>query len=287
MRARRKAHIARVLLAFAGIALLLFAFAAVAAEGASAFRPCVDPNNLPFSNSQGDGYENRIAELFAKSLGVPVKSYEIPMRMNFVRNSLRYKLPGRDYPCDVLMNVPVGFDQAWVTQPYYRSTYVLVYRRGGRFDRVTSGDELFNVFAGAEGRPVIGIYDKSPASAWLARHGWEDQARVYHMLSPDPEDYPGEIIARDLLQGKIDAAIVWGPIGGYFAKRAGAQLAVVPLRSEAGIRFDYAMAMGVRYGDSETKAVVERLIVENRAAITAILRDYHVPLLDERGELME
>jgi quinoprotein dehydrogenase-associated probable ABC transporter substrate-binding protein len=279
---------ARVLLVFAGMALLLFVFAAaIAGEKPGAFRPCVDPNNLPFSNAKGEGYENRIAQLFAKSLGVPVKSYEIPMRMNFVRNSLRYKLPGEDYPCDVLMNVPVGFDQASVTQPYYRSTYVLVYARGGKLDGVTSGEALFKTFPDAGNRPVIGIYDKSPASIWLARHGWEEQAHVYRILSPDPEDYPGEIISHDLVQGRIDAAVVWGPIGGYFAKRADGKLAVVPLRSEPGIKFDYDMAMAVRYGDSDTKAVVERLIVENRAAITAILRDYHVPLLDERGQSME
>jgi len=287
VRPRRRVRVKAVLLAFAGAGLLLLAFAAFAEEARSAFRPCVDPNNLPFSDAKGEGYENRIAELFGRSLGVPVKSFEYPMRMNFVRNTLRYKLPGQDYPCDVLMNVPAGFDQAWVTKPYYRSTYVLVFRRGTRMDGVTSGDELFHRFERADARPVVGIFDRSPASVWLARHGWEDQARVYHMLSADPADYPGEIIAHDLLQGEIDAAVVWGPIGGYFAKKSGGRLTVVPLRSEPGVKFDYEMSMAVRYGDRETKALVERLIVEDKAAITAILRDYNVPLLDERGELLE
>ncbi|HZZ92145.1 MAG TPA: quinoprotein dehydrogenase-associated putative ABC transporter substrate-binding protein [Usitatibacter sp.] len=287
-RPRRRPRIGHILLAFAGLALLLFAFAAVAQQAhAAAFRPCVDPNNLPFSDAKGEGYENRIAELFGRSLGIPVKSYQHPMRMNFVRNTLRYKLPDQDYPCDVLMNVPAEFDQAWVTAPYYRSTYVLVYRKGGKLEGVTSGDALFDTFRDAKARPVVGIFDRSPASAWLARHGWEEQARVYHMLSADPEDYPGEIIARDLVHGTIDAAVVWGPIGGYFAKRSAQPLVVVPLRSEPGVRFDYDMAMGVRYGDREWKGVVERLIVENKAAITAILREYNVPLLDARGELLE
>jgi mxaJ protein len=287
VRARRKPRIGRVIVAFLGLALLLFAFAAVAVEPPSAFRPCVDPNNLPFSDAQGRGFENRIAELFARSLGVPVKSYDYPMRMNFVRNTLRYKLPGRDYPCDVLLNVPAGFDQAWVTKPYYRSTYVLVTRRGGRLDGVASAQALFERFASAEGRPTIGIFDRSPASAWLARHGWVDQARVYHMLSADPDDYPGEIVAHDLMEGRIDAAVVWGPIGGYFAQRSGGKLALITLHSEPGVQFDYEMSMGVRYGDREWKDAVERLIVENKAAIIAILREYSVPLLDDRGELME
>lgn len=268
------------------VVLLAFAAAARADELPAKFRPCIDPNNLPFSNEKGEGYENRIAELFAKKLGLPVESYAFPQRMNFVRNTLRYRLPGSDYRCDILMGVPAGYDQTWTTQPYYRSTYVLVFPKGKGLDAVKTGNDLFTVFEASKKKPVVGIYDRSPAGIWLVKHGWEDQARPYMMLNADPEQYPGEIIAKDLEQGKIDAAIVWGPIGGYFAKRLGS-LAVVPLRSEPGVKFDYEMAMGVRYGDKDWKTVVEKLIVDNRPAITAILREYNVPLIDERGELME
>jgi mxaJ protein len=267
--------------------LLLCATAAARAdEPRTAFRPCIDPNNLPFSNALGEGFENRISELFAKQLGVPVQSYASPQRMNFVRNTLRYRLPGSDYRCDILMGVPVGYDQTWTTPAYYRSTYVLVFPKGKGLDAVKSGGDLFTQFAAAKRKPVIGIYDRSPASIWLVKHGWEEQARPYRMMSADPEQYPGEIIAKDLAEGTIDAAIVWGPIGGYFAKRLGS-LAVVPLRSEPGVKFDYEMAMGVRYGDREWKAAVEKLIADNRPAIAAILREYNVPLVDERGDLME
>ena len=117
------------------------------------------------------------------------------------------------------------------------------------------------------------------------KHGLEAQAKLYPMMSPDPEQYPGEIIEKDLAQGKIDAAVVWGPIAGYYAKRVrNVELAVVPLRSEPGVKFDYEIAMGVRYGEPEWKASVQKLIGENQAAITAILREYNVPLVDERGE---
>jgi mxaJ protein len=268
------------------VALLMALCAARADEPRTAFRPCIDPNNLPFSNAQGEGFENRFAELFAKRLGLPVESYAFPQRMNFVRNTLRYKLPGTDFRCDIMMGVPVGYDQAWTTAPVYRSTYVLVFPKGRQLDAVKSGGDLFTVFADPKERPRIGVYDRSPASLWLVKHGWEEQARPYRMLSADPEQYPGEIIAKDLAQGTIDAAIVWGPIGGYFAKRIGA-LTVVALRSEPGIKFDYEMAMGVRHGDREWKAVVEKLIAENQAAIRAILREYNVPLLDERGDVTE
>ena len=96
----------------------------------TAFRPCIDPENLPFANIKGEGFENRIAELFAQKLGLPVKNYAFPQRMNFVRNTLRYKLPGEDFRCDIVMSVPAGYDQVSATTPYYRSTYALVYPEG-------------------------------------------------------------------------------------------------------------------------------------------------------------
>jgi len=254
----------------------------------TAFRPCIDPSNLPFANDKGEGFENRIAELFAGKLGLPVQSYSFPQRMNFIRNTLRYKLPGEDFRCDIVMSVPVGYDQASATAPYYHSTYVLVYPKGKRLDQVRTGSDLFALPPDLRNKLTIGIYDKSPASAWLVKHGMEAQAKPYQMLSPDPDQYPGSIIDKDLAQGKIDAAIVWGPIGSYYAKRVtSVALTVIPLKSEPGVKFDYEIAMGVRYGEPEWKTTVEKLIAENKAAITAILREYGVPLVNERGELIE
>jgi len=254
----------------------------------TAFRPCIDPSNLPFANEKGEGFENRIAELFAGKLGLPVQNYALPQRMNFIRNTLRYKLPGQDFRCDIVMSVPADYDQASATAPYYRSTYVLVYPKGKGLDQVRTGANLFALSPDLRNKLTIGIYDKSPASAWLVKHGMEAQAKPYQMLSPDPDQYPGSIIDKDLAQGKIDAAIVWGPIAGYYAKRVtNVALAVIPLKSEPGVKFDYEIAMGVRYGEPEWKATVEKLIAENQAAITAILREYSVPLVNERGEPIE
>jgi len=255
-----------------------------AQEARTAFRPCIDPDNLPFANTKGEGFENRIAELFAQKLGLPVKNYAFPQRMNFVRNTLRYKLPGEDFRCDVVMSVPAGYDQVAATTPYYRSTYALVYRKGKGLDQVRSGADLIALPPDIRNKLRIGIYDKSPASDWVAKHGLEAQAKPYLMMSPDPEQYPGEIVEKDLVQGKIDAAIVWGPIAGYAAKRVRSmELVVIPLPSEPGVKFDYAIAMGVRYGEPEWKETVQKLIVDNQPAITAILREYNVPLVNERG----
>ena len=259
-----------------------------AQETRKAFRPCIDPSNLPFATDKGEGFENRIAELFANKLGLPMQSYAFPQRMGFIRNTLRYKLPGEDFRCDIVMSVPAGYDQASATAPYYRSTYVLVYPKGKGLDQVKTGADLLALPADFRNKLTIGIYDKSPASAWLAKHGMEAQAKPYQMLSPDPEQYPGSIIDKDLAQGQIDAAIVWGPIAGYYAKRVtNVDLTVIPLKSEPGVKFDYEIAMGVRFGEREWKATVEKLIAENRAPITAILREYGVPLVNERGEVTE
>jgi quinoprotein dehydrogenase-associated probable ABC transporter substrate-binding protein len=274
--------------AAAAITFALWVGPAAADDARTAFRPCIDPSNLPFANDRGEGFENRIAELFAKQLGLPVQSYSFPQRMNFIRNTLRYKLPGEDFRCDIVMGVPATFDQALPTAPYYHSTYALVYRKGQGLDEVKSGADLFALPASVRDRLRIGIYDRSPAAIWLVRHGMEPQVKVFPMMSPDPEQYPGEIIEKDLAQGKLDAAIVWGPIAGYYAKRVrNVELAVIPLKSEPGVKFDYEIAMGVRQGEREWKATVDKLLVENKAAIATILREYNIPIVDPQGELVK
>jgi len=264
-------------------ALLAAVCAAASAQEAprQALKVCQDPNNLPFSNERGEGIENRIAELFGKALGLPVTYYAFPQRMNFIRNTLRYKLPGQDYPCDVVLGVPAGFEQVSATRPYYRSTYALVYASGRGLDGVTSGEQFLALDRERLGKLRIGLYDRSPASAWLAKHGLVDSGVPYPILSPDPDNYPGQMLERDLAGGKLDAAIVWGPIAGFVAQRVKApKLVVVPLASEPGVKFDYAIAMGVRYGEREWKQQVEQLIDSHQGEIRQILQSYGVPLLE-------
>ena len=271
----------------AAIALALAAAAGAFAQEVprAALRVCQDPNNLPFSNLKGEGIENRIAEVFGKALGLPVTYYSFPQRLAFIRNTLRFKLPGEDYPCDIVMGVPAGYDQVSATKPYYRSTYALVFPKGKGLDQVKSGDDFLQLDRARLTALRIGIYDRSPASDWLNKHQLIEQGVPYAIMNADPQQYPGEIIEKDLAAGKIDAAIVWGPIAGYFAQRVkAANLAVVPLKSEPGVRFDYAMAMGVRYGEREWKQQIEGLLESKRPEIQAILREYGVPMLDVQAE---
>lgn len=246
-----------------------------------ALRVCQDPNNMPFSNTHGDGIENRIAELFGQALGLPVTYYSFPQRMAFFRNTLRFKLPGQDYPCDIVMGVPVGLDEVSVTKPYYRSTYALVFAKGKGMDNVVSAEDFLQLDPAKLKSLRIGVYDRSPASQWLNRHGLLEQGVPYKLVSADPAQYPGEIVAKDLAEGKIDAVVIWGPIAGFFARQVkNPALVVVPLKSEKGIKLDYQMAMGVRYGERAWKQQIEGLIESKAPQIQAILQEFGVPLVD-------
>jgi len=250
-----------------------------------ALRVCQDPNNLPFSNIKGEGIENRIAELFGKALGLPVTYYSFPQRLGFIRNTLKFKLPSEDYPCDIVISVPAGYDQVSATKPYYHSTYALVFPKGKGMDQVASAEDFLKLDAAKLSALRIGIYDRSPASDWLNKHQLVDQGVPYKIMNADPDQYPGEIIEKDLATGKLDVAIVWGPIAGYFAQRVKTPaLAVVPMKSEPGVKFDYQMAMGVRYGEREWKQQIEDLIESKRPEIQAILKEYGVPIVDASYE---
>jgi quinoprotein dehydrogenase-associated probable ABC transporter substrate-binding protein len=281
MNPRRRARLAGGAL----IALLLAGVPALAEEAASrsALRVCQDPNNLPFSNVAGEGFENKIAELFAKDLKVPVEYYSFPQRLAFVRNTLRYRLPGEPYRCDIMIGVPADFDQVATTKPYYRSTYALVFAKGAGLDGVASQEDFLKLGPARLSRLKIGVFDLSPASAWLARHNLVDQGVPYQQMNPDPDHAPGDAVEKDLASGKLDAAILWGPLAGHMARTIKArQMVVVPLPSEPGVRFDYDMAMGVRYGEPEWKAVIEGLIARHQPEIDAILKAYAIPLLEPR-----
>lgn len=264
---------------------LLMAFglapAAWSADG-EAFRVCADPTNLPFSARTEDGLENRIAELWAKELGLPLEYTWFPQRRGFIRHTLKAPNESGDgYKCDVVIGVATASDQLLTTRPYYRSTYALVYAKGRRLGDVKTGEDFIGLDPELRNTLKIGAFTPTPGVKWLARHGMTEQLVAFPAMSGDPAAYPGEIIEKDLVAGRLDAAVVWGPIAGYFAKRAQpVELVVVPLQSEPGIRFDFTISAGVRYGDSERKGQLETLISETSPAVRGILEDYNVPILE-------
>ena len=244
-------------------------------------RVCQDPNNLPFSNLKGEGYENKIAELLAQKLGWTLEYTSFPQRMGFIRNTLRFRLPGEAYRCDLVIGVPADYTLTATTQAYFRSTYALVIRNDGITTGVRSESEFLALPAIELSKLKIGVHTRSPGSEWLTEHGLIAQAIPYLSLNADPDRYPGEMIERDLAGGRIDAALVWGPIAGYFAARVSSpEMTVIPLQSTQDSHLDFAIAMGMRQEDKAWQARLNALISENRDAILAILRAYRVPLLD-------
>ena len=244
-----------------------------------ALQVCADPNNLPFSNKQGEGYENKLAELFGREMGLPVETYYYAQRLNFVRNTLRFKLPGEDYPCDIMMGVPVGFEQVATTRPYYRSTYALVYIKGRGLDAVNSVADFLALPKEQLRRLKIGVFDRSPATQWLKKHDLVDSGVPYRMMNARPDYYPGEIVEKDLVQGKVDVVVLWGPIAGFAATRVkDHEVVVVSMPSEPGVKFDYQVAMGVRHGETKWKQRIDGLIEAKLPQIREVLQSYRVPM---------
>jgi len=279
---------AALVAAFATLAVSLPGAKAEVQTAEGVLRVCADPNNLPLSHRNGQGFENRIAELFARELGWRLEYTWYPQRMGFIRNTLRARLDGGEgYKCDLVMGLPVGFELAATTQPYYRSTWTLVYVRGQGLDEVRRPDDLL-ALPPARRQPLrFGAFSQTPPVDWLLRHHLLDQMVPYRPQTGDPEQYTGEIVEKDLLGGKIDVAFVWGPIAGYFASRdPRRRLAVVPFLRDPTIKFDYEIAMGVRFGEREWKSRVEQLIEQHRADIQGILASYGVPQLDAAGQLI-
>ncbi len=278
-----------------GAAVLACALALAAAappadaQSRSAFRICADPNYLPWSNKAQEGYENRIGALLARQLDLPVEYTWFPQRMGFIRNTLRARNDAGEYKCDVVMGLPTGYELAITTRPYYHSIYALVFVKGRGLDDVKSAADLPALPPERLSKVRFGLAERNPGTVWLAQHGLLDLiTKAYASQSGDPGEHPGAPEQRDLLAGNIDATVMWGPIAGYFARenQGTTPIAVLPIASTPAARMHFGISAGVRFGQKEARDELQRLLDENKPAIDAILRDYGVPLVDARGELI-
>jgi quinoprotein dehydrogenase-associated probable ABC transporter substrate-binding protein len=234
------------------------------------FRACGDPRNLPFSNDKGEGFENKLAELFAAKLGKKLSYTYFPQATGFVRMTLG------SFRCDIIMGFPQGDDQAQVTVPYYRTTYALVFKRGSGLEDVTaiSDPRLKD--------KRIGIVAKTPPSTNMALNGLLGHAKSYPLFIDTRADSSAQAMMDDLAKGDIDCGILWGPMAGYYASRASPPLVVVPLTKETtGPQMTYRIGMAVRAADQEWKRTLNRLIMENQTEINKLLISYNIPILDE------
>lgn len=244
---------------------------------------CADPYMLPFSNEKSAGYENKLAELFAAKLGKQLQYEWFPQRQGFIRNTLKAEGDDGKYKCDLVMTVPDHFDIAATTNPYFASTYYLVIAKGRGLDDIAAPEDLAR--AGAEGRSFkIALSDQGPGQLWVFRNELMGNMVPYVGQSGDPTINPGELIMRDIASGKVDVSVIWGPTAGYYAKElaAEAQFIMLPMHNDPkypDMPFEYNMAMGVRHGEKEWLATVNRLLSENSAEIEKILREFNIPLI--------
>jgi len=236
-------------------------------------RVCADPRSLPFSNEQGEGFENKLAQLLADKLGKTLAYTWYPQAPGFVRNTLG------GYKCDVIMGFPQGSDIVQSTNPYYRTAYALVFRPGAGLDGIeTLGDERLK-------DRRIGIVAGTPPSNTIVVNGLMTRAKPYPLVVDTRFDSSADAMMTDLAAGAIDVGVLWGPMAGYYAKRAGSPVTVVPLtRETSGLPLVYRIAMGVRPADQDWKRTLNRFIDENQSAINALLLGFGVPLLDENNQ---
>jgi quinoprotein dehydrogenase-associated probable ABC transporter substrate-binding protein len=236
-------------------------------------RVCADPRNMPLSNEKGEGFENKLAELFAEKLQKKLDYVFFPQATGFVRMTLGA------HRCDVIMGFPQGDELVQGTNPYYRTAYALVAKSGsGLEDVATLGD------ARLKGKR-IGIVAGTPPATNMAVNGLMTSAKPYPLMIDTRIDSSVAAMINDLKAGEIDAAVLWGPMAGYYAKQADPPLHVTPLVKEtSGPQLAYRIGMGVRAADQNWKRQLNRLIQENQGAINRILLDFGVPLLDENDQ---
>ena len=278
----RRSHMRLLALTFAIAAAPAAALAQGAGLGAAGelvdpevLRVCADPSNMPFTDESGKGFENRLAELVAEKTGRKSVAYTwFPMATGFVRNTLRANR------CDVIMGYAQGDELVQNTNAYYRSTYVLVFKKGSGFDGIETIEDP--KLAGKR----IGIVGGTPPSANMAAAGLMKTAKNYPLMV-DTRFAPSmaELMIKDMLDGVIDVAVLWGPMAGYYARESGADLTVVPLvKEKTGSRMMYRITMGVRPSDQEWKRTLNQVIRDNQEEINKILLEYHVPIIDEQNK---
>jgi mxaJ protein len=236
-------------------------------------RVCADPNNLPFSNQRQEGFENRLAELIATELGSSVRYTWWPQRRGFIRNTLA---AGK---CDLVMGTTFGAERLLTTRPYYRSTYVFVYRKDRHLAIKSLDDPALRTLR--IGVQLVGDdYANTPPVHALSRRGIVGNLVGFSVFGDYSQENPPARIIDAVISRDVDLAVAWGPLAGYFAKRSPVPLEIVPVSPAVdppGLRFAFDISLAVRSGDAALKDQLEGILERKRSDVDRILRAYGVP----------
>jgi quinoprotein dehydrogenase-associated probable ABC transporter substrate-binding protein len=268
--------------ALVAAALVLALPAAVAAQElrphtleSGVVRICADPDNLPASNDKGEGYENRIAELLAKTWNAKLEYAWWPVRRGYFGRALNGRY------CDIALTAPAGLDMAGVTKPYYRSAYVIVTRKDSGLDLTSLADPRFKTLK-------IGVHllnsdaENTPPAMALSKFGVVGNLVGFNTFFSAEGDRPEDIF-RALADRRIDVAVVWGPLAGYFAERVGTPLVIRPVAEKEvdGIPFAFSLGMATRRRERGLRDSLQTFIDQNQGAISGILKEFGVPVIPE------
>jgi mxaJ protein len=267
-----------VAVACAALAILCGAVGGAGAEPAASgvLRVCADPDNMPFSNAEGQGFENKLAELIAEKHDARLEYSWFAEESGYVPNTM-----GRG-ACDLVMGYAQGTGLIEDTNPYYYTSYVLIYRE--------DDSSLAGVESLADPRlkgKRIGFFARTPPSSVIAIHGLTANAKSFEIHAGESATEAAVTMLDEIATGALDAGILWGPVGGYYAQRSQVPLTLIPLVKEtAGPRTIYGITLGVRPDDPQWKHKINAFIASNEAGINAILQSYNVPVLDEQGNVV-
>jgi len=269
---RAAADLWRVIGSIVAVSLLL---CTAATSAQPELRVCADPDNLPFSNQNMEGFENQLADLIAADLHATVSYAWFRQRRGFIRRTLQA------HACDVVIGIPSDADMVLTTKPYYRSTYVFVYRKSDHLQLRSFDDPALRQLR--IGVHAVGDDGANPPPVHaLARRGIINNVSGFKMWDVDGVQNPQGRIVDAVVNHRIDVAIVWGPFGGYFAKRQTVDLNVAPVSPTVeppGIPFVYDISMAVRPGDTALKAELDGVLERRRHDVQKIIDHYGIPLV--------
>jgi len=238
----------------------------------SLLRVCADPSNLPFSNKELEGFENKVIELVADKLGLQVRYTWFPQTIGFVRNTLRMR------ECDLISGITTTSELVQNTNPYYHSAYVMVYRKDSGLSATTLSDPQLR-------DKKLGLVAGTPPANVIARLGLLENIKPYHLVADTRRDKPTRDAVMDVANGETDVAFIWGPLAAFHAAETDVELELVPLiTEESGVRMNFRVSMAVRYNETDWKHTINDILAEIQPQIDAILSDYGVPLLDDKGQ---
>jgi ABC-type amino acid transport substrate-binding protein len=192
----------------------------------------------------------------------------------------------QQWKCDLIMGVPEQYELTATTQPYLHSTYVLVLAPGKEFESVHAAEDLLRLSAAQLSALRIGVFSRSPGDDWLLKNSLMERAVVYSHQTGDIEETPARTIERDLIAGKIDVGILWGPIAAMLvSQHSQDHWRAVPFLPDPTIRFDYKISMGLRNGETDWKKTLDAWIAGHGSEINAILKSYKIPVVDATGHV--